>query len=81
MFSIRGRIEAIKFSLKASNDENTTNYLKGMFETLLIFTQTMGWTFFTRYPMTKSFSTTLRGKSFPNSMRMVFSKRFSKQLG
>jgi hypothetical protein len=35
MFSIRGRIEAIKFSLKASNDENTTNYLKGMFETLV----------------------------------------------
>jgi hypothetical protein len=35
MFSIRGRLEAIKFSLKASNDENTTNYLKGMFETLV----------------------------------------------
>ena len=32
MFSIRGRIEALKYSLKISPDEN---YLKGMFETLV----------------------------------------------
>ena len=35
MFSIRGRIEAVKFSLKSSTDEITTNYLKGVFETLV----------------------------------------------